>query len=93
MNIYDTGWIEILNGRQEEYFQNTVSPVLTELFESIGAVRQMKPFDYNELRLSRKYRSILTTSIRNRRSQIRWYTEWLENLEKLKEMITEELKK
>ncbi len=55
LGVYDTGWMKTLAKRQEEYFFNTASPVLTELFEKVAMRTQMKPFDYEQLRNSNKY--------------------------------------
>ena len=93
MGIYDAGWMETLAERQEEYFFNTASPVLTELFEKVAMRTQMKPFDYEQLRDSNKYISILKTSKENREEQNRWYDQWQHSLVSLDEMIKTELKK
>jgi len=93
LGIYDAGWMETLAKRQEEYFFNTASPVLTELFEKVAMRTQMKPFDYEQLRNSNKYISILKTSKENREEQNRWYNQWQHKLVSLDEMIKTELKK
>jgi hypothetical protein len=91
--IYDTGWMKTLAQRQEEYFFNTASPVLTELFDKVAMRTQMKPFDYEQLRNSNKYISILKTSKENRKEQIRWYEQWQQSFVSLDKMIKTELKK
>jgi len=91
--IYDNGWMETLSERQENYFYNTASPILTELFDKVAMRTKMKPFDYNNLKDSRKYISILKTSIVNREEQIFWYKEWKEALDTLLKMINKELEK
>lgn len=53
----------------------------------------MKPFEYNELRNSKKYISILKTSKEYREDQIRYYEEWRERFVLLDKMIKAELKK
>lgn len=93
LSIYDAGWMETLAKRQEEYFFNTASPILTELFEKVAMRTQMKPFDYEQLRNSNKYISILKTSKENREEQNRWYNQWQHSLVSLDEMIKTELKK
>ena len=93
LDIYDAGWMETLAKRQEEYFFNTASPVLTELFEKVAMRTQMKPFDYEQLKNSNKYISILKTSKENREEQNRWYNQWQHSLVSLDEMIKTELKK
>ena len=93
LGIYDAGWMETLAQRQEEYFFNTASPILTELFEKVAMRTQMKPFDYEQLRNSNKYISILKTSKENREEQIRWYERWQQRLVSLDSLIKIELKK
>jgi hypothetical protein len=91
ISIYDTGWMETLAERQENYFYNTASPILTELFDKVAMRTKMKPFDYDGLKNSKKYISILNTSIANRKDQIYWYTEWKESLDMLLKTINNEL--
>jgi len=93
LGIYDAGWMETLAQRQEDYFFNTASPVLTELFDKVAMRTQMKPFDYEQLRNSNKYISILNTSRQNREDQIRWYEQWQQSFVSLDKMIKTELKK
>jgi len=93
LGVYDTGWMKTLAKRQEEYFFNTASPVLTELFEKVAMRTQMKPFDYEQLRNSNKYISILKTSKENREEQNRWYEQWQQRFVLLDKMIKTELKK
>ncbi|MBT8294775.1 MAG: hypothetical protein KJN70_16025 [Eudoraea sp.] len=93
LGIYDSGWMETLAQRQEEYFFNTASPVLTELFEIVAMRTQMKPFDYEQLGKSNKFISILKTSKENRKEQIRWYEQWQQSFVSLDNMIKTELKK
>ena len=92
LGIYDAGWMETLAERQERYFYNTASPVLIELFDKVAMRTKMKPFDYNSLQNSKKYISILNTSISNRKDQIKWYKEWKKSLEDLLNEINKELK-
>ena len=91
LEVYNDGFIETLVLRQEYYFSNTVLPVLTELFETVAIRSDMKPFDYDELKNSRKYRSILNTSIANRNDQNKWYKIWLQSIKDIEKMIDEEL--
>ena len=93
LGIYDAGWMETLAQRQEEYFFNTASPILIELFEKVAMRTQMKPFDYEQIRNSNKYLSILKTSKENREEQIRWYERWQQRLVSLDNLIKIELKK
>jgi hypothetical protein len=55
LNIYDLGWMEILAQRQEDYFYNTAALVLTDLFEQVAMRAEMKPFDFEELKKSKKH--------------------------------------
>jgi len=91
LNIYDSGWMEILGQRQEDFFYNTASPVLAELFETVVMRGEMKPFDVEQLRNSKKFISILKTSRAYREDQRYWYEEWEESLENLNELIDREL--
>ena len=88
-------WFKILNSRQEEYFYSTASPILTELFESVEFGEQggtMKPNSFEELRNSKKYNTILRTSISNRNNQIYWCSNWLKMLHTIEKMVIKELK-
>ena len=91
LEVYNDGFIESLVLRQEYYFSNTVLPILTELFETVAIRSDMKPFDYDELKNSRKYRSILNTSIANRNDQNKWYKIWLQAVKDIEKMIDQEL--
>ena len=91
LEVYNDGFIETLVLRQEYYFSNTVLPILTELFETVAIRSDMKPFDYDELKNSRKYQSILNTSIANRNDQNKWYKLWLQDIKDIEKMIDEEL--
>jgi hypothetical protein len=91
LSIYEIGWLKNLGQRQEDYFFNTASPVLTELFETVAMRTRMKPYDYKELRDSRKFLSILNTSMAYREDQIRWYKDFLGGYENLKRLIDDEL--
>lgn len=82
-DVYNMGWIETLVFRQENYFYNTASPILTELFETVAMRTKMKPFEYEELKNYRKYYSILNTMNEYRKDQNQWYSE---NLQKLIEV-------
>jgi hypothetical protein len=93
LGIYDEGWIETLSQRQEDYFFNTASPVLTNLFETVAMRTEMKPFDYDELKKSKAYISVLKTSMACREDQIYWYMEWKKRLENIKKIIEIEIKK
>jgi len=72
--IYENEWIQTLNARQDDYFANTIAPILTDLFESYEFGGEMKPVDYDELRKSKKYNHILKTMLAKREYQNRNYT-------------------
>ena len=91
--IYEAGWMETLAQRQEDYFFNTASPILTELFEKVAMRTEMKPYDYEQLRKSKKYISVLKTSKAYREDQIYWHLEWEKGLKNIYELINKELEK
>ena len=91
LDIYNIDWLQNLGNRQEDYFYNTATPILTGLFETVAMRTEMKPFDYQALKSSKEYRSILNSSIANRKDQVVWYKDWRENLQRLERMIDREL--
>lgn len=91
--IYEWKYMEILNTRQDEYFYGTVSPVITDLFESYEFSGSMKPYNYDELKKSKKYKHILRTLISNRKLQNQLWKGMKANRQALAEMIKKELKK
>ena len=93
LGIYDSGWMETVAQRQEDYFFYTATPVLTNLFEKVAMRTEMKPFDYDELKNSKAYISVLKTSMANREDQIYWYEQWKDSLVNIKEIIEMELEK
>jgi len=93
LTFYDNAWIKVLEQRQDDYFFQTASPVLTKLFEKVVMRSEMKPFDYEELKFSREYISILNTSRELRIDQVYWHEKWKRELEALYEIISRELKK
>jgi hypothetical protein len=91
--VFHNGFIETLVLRQEEYYSNTASPILTELFETVSMRSEMKPFNYDALRDSNEYRSVLKTSIAYKKDSNTWYKIWLQSIKELGNMIDNELKK
>ena len=89
--VYNMGWIETLVFRQENYFFNTASPMLTELFETVAMRTSMKPFDYEALKNSRKYHSIISTMNEYRKDQNIWYSENLDRITEIEKMLNDEL--
>jgi len=92
LGLYEKGWLEIFNSRLHDYHYSTASPILVELFESVEFGGEMKPNDYEELLKSKKYATVLRTCIADRNAQIKWYSQWLEDLGELANLITIELK-
>lgn len=90
---YEWTYIEKLNNRQEEYFFNTVTPIITDLFDSYEFQGKMKPLDFEKLVKSHKYTHILRTLISNRNRQIGIFKIVLKQREDLSTMITTELNK
>ena len=78
-----------LDDRQSLYYYNTVTPILTDLFESIDhswyfAETGNKPNDFELLKNDKRYRNILKTNIGNRRH----YNEWIRlAVSKMKELV------
>jgi hypothetical protein len=91
-STYEWTYLDRLDTRQDEYFFNTVTPIITDLFESNEFRGKMKPLDFDELRNSQKYAHILRTLISNREWQIGIFKEVLKQREDLSAMITTELK-
>ncbi len=99
LEIFDVEWIHVLHERQEQFFNVTVSPILTKHFTvtnfsqsiHIEPGNQMKPFDVMELKRSREYYNIINTLRLNREGQAWWYNNWLENMKKISVMIEKEL--
>ena len=93
LGILENPWIEIIGERNEQYYFNVVAPTLTDLFESGEMWGNMKPYNYNDLVNSKKYRHILNTLISNRKWQIEFYKEWQVNYLEIIEVINRELDK
>ena len=92
-SIYEWKWMEILNERQDEYFYGTIAPILTDLFESNEFIGKMKPYDYDELKRSKKYNHILRTLISNRELQNQFWERIKNDRLELVKMINMELNK
>lgn len=90
-STYEWKYVEQLNTRQEQYFFNTVAPVLTDLFDSNEFQGKMRPLDFDGLRKSQKYAHILRTLASNRKRQILIFNMVLEDRENLSVMIVNEL--
>lgn len=78
-SLYEGLWIyaETLDERQAMYYYQTVSPILSDLFESIDhnwyiAERGNVPYDYEALKKNKTYRNILKTNIGNRENYNTW---------------------
>ena len=92
-SIYEWEYMDVLNKRQDEYFYGTVAPILTELFESYEFQGKMKPYDYDELKKSKKYKHILRTMISNRKLQNHFWEGIKNDRLELAKMIKKELNK
>jgi len=73
----NTKWLSELNTRNNLYENNTVIPLLTELFENLRmedyeADKWMIPNDYEALKANMKYRNILKTTISKRIEYIKY---------------------
>jgi len=90
-STYEWTYLDRLDIRQDEYFFNTVTPLITELFDSNVFRGKMKPLDFDELSKSQKYAHILRTLISNREWQIQLFKIVLNQRENLVAMITTEL--
>ena len=92
-SIYEWKYIEVLNKRQDEYFYGTIAPILTDLFESYEFRGKMKPYNYDELKKSKRYKHILRTLISNRELQNQLWERIKNDRLELAKMIKEELNK
>jgi hypothetical protein len=68
----DAKWWDDTDNRLALYQYNVVEPYILNLFESTNLGSDMKPHNYESLRLDQKYRTILKTNIGNR--------EWFEGI-------------
>ena len=99
LEIYDYEWIHVLHDRQEQFYNVTVSPILSKLFTQvifslqIQSDDQMRPYNIDELKKSREYYHIINTLKSNREGQAWWYDNWLDSLKKLSSSIEDELNK
>ena len=91
LDIYNNDWLDQLAQRQEDYFYGTASPVLVNLFDKVAMRSSMEPFDYETLKESKEFLSILKTSIAYREDQIFWYRLWRSHYENIEKLISEEL--
>lgn len=89
--LNEIDWVDILISQQEDYFSNTIGPLLPSLFKEYSVEKEMEPYHFDELRNSRQYLHILKTSIDMRNRQIRWYNYALKEREELIAMIMEEI--
>ncbi len=90
-DIFENGWIETLDGRQEDYFSNTATPILTQFFDKVAMRTKMKPNDYAQLRNSNQYLTVLNTSLALREDQNHWYEMWLNGYQELEKKIEAEI--
>ena len=90
--INELDWLDFLIVQQEDYFSNTIGPLLPSLFKEYSVEKEMEPYNFDELRNSRQYLHILNTSIDMRRRQIRWYKFAVNSREEIIAMIIDEIK-
>ena len=91
--IYEWKYMDVLNKRQDEYFYGTIAPFITDLFESYEINGRMKPYDYKELKKSKKYNHILRTLISNRELQNQFWESIKNDRLELEKIIKKELNK
>jgi hypothetical protein len=89
--IYEWKYMDVLNKRQDEYFYSTIAPFITDLFETYEFGGKMKPYDYDELKESRKYKHILRTLISNRELQNQFWESIKNDRLDLEKIIKQEL--
>ncbi len=85
-----------LDDRQSLYFFNTVTPILLELFESVDKSWNIAktgniPYDFEQLKKDKRYRSILKTNIAERKNFNAWIHKTLSAMEDLILRLQEEI--
>ncbi len=96
--LYEGNWVyaDNLDERQAMYYYQTVTPILTDLFESIDhnwyiVERGNVPYDYEALKKNKTYRNILNTNIGNRENYNNWIQYALMNMLTLQESLKNEI--
>jgi hypothetical protein len=89
----ETEWMDFLITQQEDYFANAIAPNLIDLFKEYSVEKEMEPYDFDQLKTSKKYNHILRTSLDMRERQIKWYENSVKSRENTIEMIRRELGK
>lgn len=91
---------ETLNRREENYYYYTASPILTRLFKSTeialygGEIAgNHKPIDFERLKNNIEYKTILNTTIGNRKKLLNWLKYRLILLQELEEKLDALIKK
>jgi hypothetical protein len=97
-SLYEGLWsfAETLDERQAMYYYQTVTPVLSDLFESIDhnwhiAEKGNVPYDYEALKKDKTYRNILNTNIGNRENYNAWIQLARSNMTTLQEFLKNEI--
>ncbi len=96
-NLYDgsIAFTTTIHERQDLYYYHTAIPILTELFEETSAPivqrRGIRPYDFRELKKSKKYRNLLNTNLRNRSLENGQYGFILSRLERLDRRLAKEI--
>ena len=89
-------YAETLDERQAMYYYQTVTPILSDLFESIDhnwyiAERGNVPYDYEALKKNITYRNILKTNIGNRENYNGWIKFTQSNMMTIQEFLKNEI--
>ncbi len=89
-------YAETLDERQAMYYYQTVTPILTDLFESIDhhwyiAYKGNVPYDYESLKHNQTYRNILNTHIGNRDNYNGWMLFTLTRMNKLEKRLQKKI--
>lgn len=97
-DVYETNlsFAETLDERQSLYYYTTVTPILTELFQSIDKTWHLNPSgnvpnNYEELKNDLRYRNILKTNIGNRNHFNSWVRMTIRHMEALERMLQLEI--
>jgi len=92
----NTKWLLELNDRNKSYENNTIIPLLTELFENVNMEdlvkdKYMIPLDYETLKANTKYRNILKTTISKRIEYIHYEERRYRRMIKIHELLKKEI--
>jgi len=93
----NTKWLLELNNRNNQYENQTVIPLLTELFESVFMVdieeeKWMVPRNYEALKSNSIYRNILKTTLLKRKEYLEYQEVRYQRMLKVHELLNKEIK-